>query len=87
MKPDDSYPLRLKVRRVLSARRQNPSLLGGESLRFSSILVPQAEVTSRTGVTVALLLFFVACQGATWTGGSRGLVGETVLTSVRPLLS
>lgn len=58
-----------------------------EILRISSILMPQAEVTTRTRMTVALLLFFIVCQDAMWTAGSLGLVGDTVLTSVRPLLS
>lgn len=87
MKPDHSYPLWLKVRLVLSARHQNSSLLSGESLGISSILMPQAEVTSRTRMTVALLLFFIVCQDAMWAAGSLGLVGDTVLTSVWPLLS
>jgi len=64
VKPDDSYPLWLKVRLVLSARHQNPSLLSG--LCVLSILMPQAEVTSRTRVTVALLLLFTGCQDAMW---------------------
>lgn len=73
MKSDDSYPFWLKVRLVLSARYQNP-LLSGESLHISLTLMPQAEVTSRTRVTVALLLFFIVWQDATWTAGSLGFV-------------
>lgn len=38
-------------------------------------------------MTVALPLFFIVCQDAMWTAGSLGLVGDTVLTSVRPPLS